>query len=205
MRNRVDRASATASRAVRTARGATWVSSQPAAAALQAVPMVGGSVTIAIAVVKDWPVFQRVMTGCTQPASPQVSTVRATGRPGSRSNLSATTPGASNPAATVAIPGSMAASTPHARPDSQTTDRLLPVVSPLPCRAVPCFAFGGCSAVAIHLAQSGKDQSDCGGGEPNPCSNLLTQPVCERRTHGATLRNSVQLGVDVCQAVHRST
>ena len=69
-RSRVDRASATASSATRTDSGAICVNSQPAAAAPQAMPMVVGSVTIAIAVSKDWPVFHSVITGCTQPGQP---------------------------------------------------------------------------------------------------------------------------------------
>ena len=81
-RNLVARVSAVASSIARTPKGATWLKSHPAAAALHAIPKVWPSVTIAIAAGKDWPVFQNKMIGCTHPASPQVSTARATGRPG---------------------------------------------------------------------------------------------------------------------------
>jgi hypothetical protein len=195
-RSRVARASATASSATRTASGAICVSSQPAAAALQAMPMVVGSVTIAIAVSNDWPVFQSVVTGCTQPASPQVSTARATGRPGSRSNLSATTPGASKPAATVAVPGAIAARTPQARPDNQTTDRLLLASPALRCRVGPCFVVGCLTAVAIHSAHSGKDQSNREGGKSGPGGDFLAQAGRERRSQYAAVGYLVQLGVD---------
>ena len=89
-------------------------------------------------------------------------------------------PGASNPAATSATPGVIAASTPQASPDSHTTDR-----SPPPA-AAPVGAgfrdFAAFDAFAIRSAHRRQDQRGRDRRETDSSRDLLSQS----RRQGAT-------------------
>ena len=72
-----------ASSAMRTTIGVTSASSQPAAAAVQAVPRTRRLPTSAVATAMLWPDVHNARSGSTEAAMPNSAMLRARGRPGS--------------------------------------------------------------------------------------------------------------------------